>query len=320
MSVLSGQSSYNLMSRARSGNRMDTDNLKLFVKVAELKNISLAGKALGWSKSVASARLMKLESEVGVDLIHRSTRALSLSSEGKKLLPIAKEILIQEHAIHDLSSTDKNKYSGTLCFAASSTLTQRYIAPILSRFLDCYPNIQLEMKLSDQQIDLIEQGIDVALRNTWNPDSRLRVRRLAKDRRVLCASPNYLKSAGIPTSPHELSNHRLLMFKHTQARRLHNRATSDTAKFPPENARQIVSMDDGSCLREATVNGLGIAMSSIWNIQSELDSGKLVRVLPEYEVEDDTDLWIMYPKTKLISPKVRVFIDFLVTELKNLPS
>ena len=297
---------------------MDTDALRLFVMAADLLNISAAGRQLGLSPAVAGARLSKLEQQVGADLLHRSTRKVSLSLEGEAFLPYAREILAQKDAAFAALGQGKSEASGTLRLAASSTFAQLYIAPVLPEFMDRYPKINLDLRFSDTQMNLIEGGYDLALRNLPIEDSTLIGRKLADDKRVLCASPSYLEANGTPQTPDDLSQHRILAFVNAKARTLvaeQNRACI----FPPAESPQRLVCDDGASMRLATQAGVGISMSSIWSIHKELKDGSLVRVLPEYQVDDGSAIWLVYPKSNVLTAKTRVFIDFLIEKIGSPP-
>lgn len=296
---------------------MDTEALRLFVVAAEMLNISAAGRQLGLAPAVAGARLAKLEKQLGADLLHRSTRKVSLSLEGAEFLPFAKEILAQEDAGLVALGKGNPEVSGTLRFACSSTFAQLYIAPILPEFLDLYPEISLDLRLSDTQINLIEGGYDLALRNFALEDSAMMGRKLADDKRVLCASPNYLAQYGTPQTPDDLAKHRLVVFGS-----LKRDLTSQEGRFcqfPPTKAKGRVQCDDGASTRLATLAGVGISMNSIWSIHQNLSEGSLVRVLPEYEVDDGSAVWLVYPKSNVLTAKVRVMIDFLVEKIGTPP-
>ena len=145
---------------------LDTQGIRLFVLAADMLNISAAGRQLGLAPAVASARLAKLENQLGADLLHRSTRKVSLSLEGAEFLPYAREILAQEDAARAALGHGETEVSGTLRFAASSTFAQLYIAPVLPDFLERFPGVRLELKFSDEQANLIEGGFDPA-RRSW---------------------------------------------------------------------------------------------------------------------------------------------------------
>ena len=298
---------------------METEGLRLFVAAAELLNISAAGRQLGLAPAVASARLAKLEKQVGADLLHRSTRKVTLSLEGAEFLPFAREILAQEDAARAALGHGSEAVRGTLRFAASSSFAQRYIAPLLPEFLERYPELSLELKLSDTRMNLIEGGYDLALRNYAIEDSSLRARKLADDRRILCASPDYLARRGTPKRPEDLADHDLLIFMHSTPRRLTAVDGGPESTFPPPGARARVVCDDGASVRQATCAGVGISMSALWSVYSEIRDGSLVRVLPGYEVEDRSAIWLVYPRSNVLTAKVRVLIDYLLEKIGDPP-
>lgn len=298
---------------------MDTDGVRLFVMAADMLNISAAGRRLGLAPAVASARLAKLETQLGADLLHRSTRKVSLSLEGAEFLPYAREILAQEDAALAALGHGAAEVTGVLRFAASSTFAQLYIAPILPEFLDRYPGVRLELKLSDTQMDLIEGGFDLALRNYAIKDSTLIGRKIVDDTRILCASPDYLKRHGTPQEPGELANHRLLMFKDAKPRNLKSDLDKRPCTFPPPDVKPRIVCDDGASMKLAAKAGVGICMSSVWSIHNELKDGSLIRVLNDYEVDDQSAIWLVYPKSNVLTAKVRVFIDFLLEKIGRPP-
>ena len=299
---------------------MDTNGIRLFVVAAELLDISAAGKRLGLSPAVASARLAKLENHLGTDLFHRSTRKVTLSIEGCEFLPFAKEIIAQEEASLAALGRKSPNVSGVLRFASSSTFAQRYIAPLLPKFLELYPEVDIELKLSDTRANLIEGGFDLALRNYAIEDSSLIGRRLSDDTRILCASPDYINKYGDVNEPEDLIKHQLLVFMDAKRRKLISKNGKRDCTFPPPNGAYRIICDDGATMRIAAKSGVGICMSSLWNVHDELLEGSLVRVLPDYRVDDNAAIWLVYPKSNVLTPKVRVFIDYLVAELKHLPS
>ncbi len=294
---------------------IDTSGLKLFVLAAEKLNITAAGRELGLAPAVASARLAKLEKQVGADLLHRSTRKVTLSLEGAEFLPFAREILEHEAAAFAALGNNTKEVTGTLRFAASSTFAQMYVAPILPEFLERHPGINLELRLSDTQMDLIEGGYDLALRNYAIEDSSLKARKLADDQRILCASPEYLNLNGMPTTPEQLSSHQMLVFGTGKPRKLVSALAERECSFPPPSATQRVACDDGTTMRLMTKAGAGISMNSLWSVHGDLREGTLVHVLPDYYVKDQSAIWLVYPKSNVLTSKVRVFIDFLIEKV-----
>lgn len=295
---------------------MDTDALRLFVLAAEKLNISAAGRDLGLAPAVSSARLAKLEQSVGADLLHRSTRKVSLSLEGAEFLPFAREILAQEEAALAALGQGAANVSGTLRFTAPSTFAQLYIVPILPVFLTQHPDLTLDLRLSDTPFDLIEGSFDLALRNMVLEDSSLKGRKLSDDTRILCASPAYLKANPQSVEPDDLGQHQLVAFKDLAPRALSG-PDGATAVFDPRGAKGRLIIDDGLSLKLATLSGAGISLNSLWSVHQELQNGQLVHVFPGWSATAHSALWLIYPKANVLSAKVRVFMDFLLERYKG---
>lgn len=297
---------------------MDTDSLRLFVRAAEKLNISAAGRDLGLAPAVASARLAKLEHEVGAELLHRSTRKVSLSIEGQEFLPFAREILAQRDAAMAALGHGKSKPEGTIRFAASSTFAQLYLTPLLPEFLERYPGLRLDLRLSDTPFDLLEGSFDLALRNSVLDDSSLKARKLAEVENMFCASPHYLDRRGTPEVPGDLAEHDLLAFRSMRTLTLVS-SGGERTEFACREANCRVILDDGASMRLSAMAGLGISTNADWNVDQALREGSLVRVLPDWRVEDNTALWLVYPKSNILTAKVRVLIDFLVEKIGRNP-
>ena len=297
---------------------MDTDNLRLFVMAAERLNISAAGRDLGLAPAVASARLAKLEQELGVELLRRTTRKVSLSLDGSDFLPYAREILAQADAAKAALGGSENGPKGTVRFAAPSSFAQRHIMPLLPVFHAQYPDLTLDLRLSDTRIDAIEGSFDLALRSAPLTDSSLKGRKLADDTRVLCASPEYLKAHGMPETPSALSDHHLIAWADLAPRDLRG-PNDETVRLDPPAMTCRVIVDDGDAQREATLAGAGISINSLWSVSEELRAGRLVRVLPGWRLNDSSVLWLVYPRSNVLTPKTRSVIDFLISHLGNRP-
>lgn len=298
---------------------MDTEGIRLFVAAAELLNISAAGRQLGLAPAVASARLSKLELQLGADLLHRTTRKVALSLQGAEFLPFAREILAQEDAARAALGFGSAEVTGKLRLAASSTFAQLYIAPFLPEFLERYPGVRLDLRLSDSRVNLIEGGFDLALRNYAIPDSSFRARKLADDKRILCASPEYLARSGVPANVEALAGHQLLVFSDGPVRPLRAPGDAPAGTFPPPDTRNRISCDDGASMRIATLAGVGISMNSLWSVHQHLEDGSLQRVLPDYEIADQSGIWLVYPRSNVLTAKVRTFIDFMIEKIGDPP-
>ncbi|MEM9222243.1 MAG: LysR family transcriptional regulator [Pseudomonadota bacterium] len=297
---------------------MDTDALRLFVLAADRLNISAAGRTLGMAPAVASAKLAKLEKSLGTDLLHRSTRKVALSVEGAEFLPFARDMIAQEDAGRAALGIGTHRAKGTLRFTAPSSFTQLYIAPLLPEFLASQPGVALDLRLSDTQFDLIEGSYDLALRNAPLVDTSLKGRKLADDLRILCASPQYIAQRGFPQTPDDLRHHDLIGFQGDEPRKL---ASSDgrTGSFDPRFSQSRLHIDDGTVQRVATVADAGISLNSVWSVRADIKAGRLVRVLPDFVAAEASVLWLIYPKTNVLSAKVRTFIDFLIDRIGRMP-
>ncbi len=293
---------------------MDIDALRLFVAAAERLNISAAGRDLGLAPAMSGNRLAKLENELGVELLHRTTRKVSLSQDGAAFLPYARDIIAQAEAGRAALGQDTLTPSGILRFAAPSSFAQLHIIPLLPEFQRLYPDITLDLRLSDMRFDIIDGSFDLALRSAPLEDSSLRGRKLADDTRVLCAAPAYLDRFGMPNAPEDLSGHRFLAWSDMRPREIEHR-DGRTAQLNPDDMTTRTVLDDGTSQRLATLNGVGISINSLWSIAQDLAAGTLVHVMPEWQLNDQSVLWLIYPRSNVLTPKVRCFMDFLVDRL-----
>lgn len=284
---------------------MNIEHLKLFVRLASTHNISMAGEELGLSPAVASAHINKLEAAIGVRLVHRSTRKVSLTEEGQTFLPHAENILQSIALAQDSIHSDKVSPKGVLRITAPASFGRIHIMPALPQFMARYPDLSIDFRFSDSIIDLIEGGFDVAIRIAELKDSSLIAKKLTHDQRIICASPNYLKQYGTPTSPEDLLNHQCI-----------NLAGLDvwTFKTPEDNlsikTKGQFKTNNGDAMRDATIAGLGLSINSIWSVYEQLQSGEIVEVLSEYPLASNASIWVVYPSANQLAPKVRAFIDF----------
>ncbi|MBR9727497.1 LysR family transcriptional regulator [Shewanella intestini] len=284
---------------------MNIEHLKLFVRVAATHNISLAGQELGLSPAVASAHINKLEDNLGVRLVHRTTRKVSLTEEGESFLPHAVEVLCSVEAARGAVGAGDSIPTGTLRIAAPASFGRMHITPALKGFLQQYPQLKADFRYSDAIIDLVEGGFDVAIRDAQLKDSTLVARKLAPDKRIICAAPSYLAEFGEPKTPQDLVNHQCI-----------NLMGIETWSFDtPQGMVSIKTSgsfrtDNGDAVRDATIDGLGISLNSTWNAYQALASGELVQVLTDFSLISETAIWAVYPSSRLIAPKVRAFIDY----------
>ncbi|MFT2089772.1 LysR family transcriptional regulator [Paraglaciecola sp. 2405UD69-4] len=284
---------------------MNIEHLRLFVRIAATHNISLAGSELGLSPAVASAHINKLEENLGVRLIHRTTRKVSLTEDGQAFLHHAEDVLDSVEAARASVGAGSLSPSGTLRIAAPASFGRMHLLPALSDFLDANPQLKVDLKLSDSIVDLVEGGFDIAVRNSGLKDSSLIARRLAPDKRILCASPDFLANYGAPDTPQDLVNFNCISLMGLDTWRF-----KDGNNIISVKAKGSFSTDNGEAIRDACTNGMGITINSTWSAYKQLQSGELVEVLPNYPLVANTAIWAVYPSSRMLAPKVRAFIDY----------
>ncbi|WP_395374712.1 LysR family transcriptional regulator [Marinicella sp. W31] len=293
---------------------MNIEHLKLFIRIATTKNISKAGKELGLSPAVSSSHINKLEEGLGVKLIHRTTRKVSLTEEGQVFLPHAEEALASIAAAQASIGVGSIIPQGTLRVTAPASFGRMHIIPALGEFQKHNPELKIDLRLSDGIIDMVEGGFDIAVRNASLNDSNLIARKLSADKRIICASPEYIQKHGEPQNPSELLNHQCI-----------NLIGIDSWGFKtPEGHLNIkapgtIRVDNGEAIRDLCVDGVGITISSLWCAYKKLESGELIHILKDFPLTSDTAIWAVYPSSRLLAPKVRAFIDFFVLHFGHTP-
>lgn len=285
---------------------MNVEHLKLFVRVASTHNISLAGAEFGLSAAVSSAYINKLEARLGVKLLHRTTRKVSLTQEGIDFLPHAEEVLSAVDMAQASVGSGSYLPQGTLRITSSASFGRMHIVPALKQFMALYPDLKVDLRLSDSIVDMVEGGFDIAIRNAALNDSTLIARKLARDKRMILASPEYIAQFGEPYTPEDIQQHGFIRL-----------AGLDHLHFgPAKNVERVklngaLKVDNGEAARDACVQGMGLAVSSLWCAYQEVQSKRLVPVLTDYPLVAETAIWAVYPSSRLLAPKVRVFIDYL---------
>jgi len=292
----------------------DLKALALFVAIAEEQSLSAAARRLGMSAPAATRRLTALESELGCRLFNRTTRQVSLTEEGRLLKPSVVHMLETAEQAKHILKKQKERPQGILNLTTTATLAQRFIIPYLSDFYQRYPDVKLGIKLSDSLVDIVSEGIDIALRAGWLEDSSLIAKQILIAESVVCASPNYIDKYGMPNQPKDLSKHTCLFF---QERHRSKKWCFDTPSGQIDVAVDgVLSVNEGDALRRAAIDGVGIILVPKWLVSNELASGELKPLLQEYSVSPkDHPLNVLYPSRMFVPRKVRVFIDFLQEKL-----
>ncbi len=290
---------------------MDILSIRLFLRVAELGAITSAARDLSLSPASASARLAKFEESTGFRLFNRTTRAVSLTTDGAAFLPYAKQVVETLEIGLNLNSTEKTQPKGLLRMAMPSSFARMHVIPLLAQFKKLYPQVTLDLRLSDEILDAVESAYDIVIRNANLSDSSMIARKLATDRRILVASPSYIKQYGAPKKPNDLLKHQCVNFMSSNRWKFSNGETITTAN--------TLAVNDGEAMRLLIESGMGIGIKSMWNAQQSLASAKLVEVLADYPLITESSLWVLYPSNRIVAPKVRAMIDFLLTQFQPIP-
>lgn len=289
----------------------------VFIATVDEGSLTKAAQRLGLSLAVCSKRLATLEKRLGVRLLNRTTRQQHLTDEGSLYYQHCLRIQEDIDAVESSLAGMRESVQGTLRVTTSASFGRKHISPVVPEFLERYPDIKLQLMMSDNVIDLVDDGIDVAIRIGALPDSTLIAAKLAPNRRVLCATPRYLNDAGWPIEPDDLSGHKCLI--------LSSRGVSnDVWTFATDGGLKRVAVsgpvtsNSGEVVRDAVLGGLGIAVKSIWDVTEHLRSGELVTVLDDYQLAR-VDVYALYHNRQFISPKVRAWIDFFKVKFGPTP-
>jgi DNA-binding transcriptional LysR family regulator len=290
---------------------MDILSLRLFLRIAALGGVTAAAQDLSLSPASASARLVKLEETIGVRLFNRTTRAVSLTTDGEAFLPYAQEMIETLETGLSAVKGQGAVAEGLLRITMPGSFGRMYIIPALADFHARYPLVSLDLRLSDTVLDVVEGAYDLIIRNAPLVDSSLIVRQLAPDQRLLVASPTYLERHGFPATPDDLIKHQCVSLAEATKWKF---ANGQTVSVP----RSFV-VNDGEALRKMLEQGMGIGIKSVWNANESLKSGLLVEVLSEFPLVTEASIWLLYPSRRIIPPKVHAMIDFLLERFQPVP-
>jgi DNA-binding transcriptional LysR family regulator len=289
--------------------------LQLVVELVRAGGMSAAARELGVTPAAVSKRLAQIEARLGVRLVNRSTRRLSLTAEGEVYLENARRILGEIEDLDQLIAGRQDSPRGLLKINAPLGFGRSYIAPAIAEFARKYPEVSLQLQLTDSPADFVQDAVDVAVRFGDLPDTRLIARKIAPNRRLVCASPGYLKAHGVPATPHDLARHQCIVLRQNEAAyglwRFTKGRRSETVKV-----RGNLSSNDGEVTLTWGLAGLGILQRAEWDLARYLRSGRLVQVLEDYALPQ-ADIYAVFPERHHLSAKVRVFVDFLVAYFRK---
>lgn len=287
---------------------IDLECLRVFLLVVRLGSFSAVAREAGIAPSSVSRAIDQLEAWLGVRVLQRSTRKLGLTEAGQvfydRALPLIEELERTQLEVKDLS----HAVAGQIRITASPSFGTVCLAPALAEIESHYPDLRIDLSLTDKVVDLLEEKFDLAIRHGPLPDSNLIAERLLSTRYRVCASPAYLEQWGKPTDPHELSLHRCLVFSLAvfRSRWKFKTAIGDVLEVP---VNAVMQVNNGMVLRQWALAGEGIVMLSNWLIQNDLESGALLDLFPGHEcsaTDFDSKVWLVYPSRNYVPNKVRV--------------
>jgi DNA-binding transcriptional LysR family regulator len=281
-----------------------------FLHAAELGSFSQAAEQAGVKTSTVSRHISELERDLGIALFNRSTRGLVLTEGGRVFREHALAVMKRLDEAREATSSLNRLPRGLLRVTMPGAFGRRHVIRHLPEFMDRYPKIDVECVMTDSVLNIIDSGLDLAIRIGVLPDSQLMARQLAEHRRIVCASPGYVAQHGYPATPDDLASHSALRFALAADDRwfLVGGATEATVQLQGR-----LRVDDTDALLELAIAGRGIALLPAWATGAAVREGKLIRLLPDWEVRPtraEPAIWAVYPPKKTVSSKVRAFIDF----------
>ncbi|MCS4510652.1 LysR substrate-binding domain-containing protein [Xylophilus ampelinus] len=292
-------------------------DLGFFSTLAGAGSLSAAAREIGVTTPAVSKRLAAMEARLGVALVNRSTRRMGLTPEGELYLEYARRILGEIDDLAQLLGSTQAEPQGLLRVNAPLGFGRSHVAPVISKFARRHPQVEVQLQLSVNPPALTDDAFDVCVRFGAPPEARVVARRIASNRRLLCASPAYLARAGVPKVPHDLVRHACIGIRQGDEaygvwRLALGRAAASTAEAV--RTRGTLSTNDGAIAVLWALEGHGILLRAEWDVAHHLQAGRLVEVLPQYRTPD-ADIYAVYPHRHQMSTRVRVFIDFLAAAL-----
>lgn len=290
------------------------DNIALFLQIVEKGSLTAAGRGAGLSPTTVSERLAALEAHFGVVLLNRTTRAISLTEEGRTLVEGAKRILGEVDDVESRIRFGAENLSGPIRISAPSDIGRTLVSDAIDGFLDRHPAISVDLLLSDGYVDLVGQGVDIAVRFGTITDSTLRVRSLGERRRIVCASPAYIAARGAPQTPEDLKAHNCLLMRFgVNLDNVWRLGTGTSVRIVTVTGNRV--SDDGAVVRQWCLAGHGIAFKSEFDVGPDIAAGRLVELLPDF-APPPPPLQMLFPPSRAQPRRVGAFADFLAETIQ----
>ncbi len=286
--------------------------IPVFVAVVENGGFSAAARTLGISKSAVSKRINQLEAHLGVRLLHRTTRKLSLTEAGERYFEHAAQALTAAGQAEDAVTELQGEPQGHLRISAPMSFGRLHVAPLIPKFLKRYPKLQIDLVMDDQKVNLVSGGFDVAIRAGNLPASTLIARKLAPVRQVLCASPDYIDRYGRPATPAELSDHNCVLYSYSgDANEWTLIGEGGPETMTVSGSYQV---NNSEALLEALREGVGIGRLPTFVAGPDLKTGRLVKLFESYRIPE-FNIYAVFPERQYLPAKVRAFLDFAIESI-----
>ena len=288
-----------------------------FVRVVDSNGFSAAASALGLSPSAVSKLVTRLETRLGVRLLQRTTRALHLTQEGEIFYAAAKRIVGEIEALENQIAGESGTPSGVLRVTTSLAFATHQLAPVLSEFLARYPLVQFELLPTDRVIDMVDEGIDVAIRIGRLADTSFMARKIGEDKRLICAAPSYLARHGTPQRPEDLARHSCIVSRdHAYLNRWPFKVDGQIIEI---DVRGRVAVTEGEAQMQLALQGIGIVRLTRLTLAQAIRDGALVPLLGAFSAEEAVAIHAVYPHRRHLAPKVPAFVNFLIEKFTPPP-
>lgn len=286
------------------------EEMAVFIRIVEAGGIGKAATQLGLAKSAVSRRLVELEWRLSITLINRTTRTSSLTEAGRRYYDRAVKVADDVNELNASMTESATELAGTLNLAVPLAFGLTHLSPAIDRFMQLHERLKINMDFSDRQVDVINEGVDLAFRITKNLESsNLIARKITVIKRTLCASPRYLQRHGCPTTPQDLSHHQILGYSINGASKA--QLIDKQGRSHRINGQNKLNANNGEFLKDMAVAGHGIVSEPNFILWKALRAGDLVPILPDYQLLD-TYAYVVYPQTRYITQRMRHLVDFLV--------
>jgi LysR family transcriptional regulator, regulator for bpeEF and oprC len=292
--------------------------MEIFVQVVDAGGFTRAAETLQLPKATVSTLVASLETVLSVKLLHRTTRHVSVTADGAAYYERCLRILADVKDAEESLSRTRLSPSGRLRVDAPTGLSNEVLVPALPSFFEQYPDIQLELGCSDRPVDLVEEGVDCAVRGGQLADSTLIARRVGLLNFVTCAAPSYLERYGTPTHPRELERHRCVNYFSAKTGKIYNWDYTRDGERIDMALPGMIALNDSNAYLQAGLAGLGIIMMTEVQLHSHGTQGRLVRVLEDW-VTDPLPIHVVYPQNRHLSAKVRVFVEWVADLMASHP-